>query len=103
MDPTQLTADNWPQALVFVVLIVCVVALPTILTARGNKNVREIAAEFRNNGGSTAKDALDRIEDKLTEHLEWSDEYQKTNAEQFTNIDRRLTAMESKKRRLFKR
>lgn len=54
--------NGW-QALVAITLIICVVALPSILTYLGNKRVKTIENTLTtNNGGSHIKDALDRIE-----------------------------------------
>lgn len=61
LDPSTIT--NWPAALVAVVLILCVVALPSILTVMGNKRVQKIETSItQNNGGKSVKDYLDRIE-----------------------------------------
>jgi hypothetical protein len=63
VDPSQLTADNWPTALVLVVFLICVLVVPSVLTYLGNKQVKAVRTSLEeNNGGSSVRDALDRIE-----------------------------------------
>lgn len=57
LDPTTIT--TWPM----VAALFIVVGLPTLLTWYGNREVKAIRTSIsKNNGGSSVKDALDRIE-----------------------------------------
>lgn len=72
---TLLSVSSWPAAVVAVTLIVCVIALPSILTFLGNKRIKRVETSItENNGGKSIKDYLDRLETKLDEHLVWSEE-----------------------------
>jgi hypothetical protein len=65
---------SWPQAFVAVAVILALSIVPQVLAylkARQTVNkVTEVAHELENNSGSTLRDAVDRIEQKLTTHIE---------------------------------
>ena len=66
-DPTAI--NSWPSALVTIVLLCLVLGLPSVLTYLGNRRVKGLETTLTtNNGGSTVKDALDRIEARQKEH-----------------------------------
>lgn len=75
--PTTQDVTSWPQALVAVVTILAVVALPSFLAYRANTRAKTAAATgeaalttlTQTNGGSTVKDSLNRIEDTLADTL----------------------------------
>lgn len=61
LDPTRITTG--PQAAVMIVLIIAVLVVPSVLTYLGNLQTKAVARTLtENNGGSTVKDSLDRIE-----------------------------------------
>lgn len=57
-------SNGW-QALVLVVLIVCVLVVPSVLTYLGNRRIKNVEAQLKPNGGSSALDAIHRVEAKL--------------------------------------
>lgn len=65
---------SWPQAFVAVVVILALSIIPQVLgylKARQTTNkVEAVAHELENNSGSTLRDAVDRIEKALTEHID---------------------------------
>lgn len=64
--PTDVT--TWPSALVTIVMMVLVLGLPSVLTYLGNKKTKAVARTLtENNGGSSVRDALDRIESAQAE------------------------------------
>lgn len=70
------------QALVVVVLIFAVLIWPSLSARQSVRRVEQTLT--KNNGGSTLKDAMDRIErtqaehgKKLDDHVEWSADYVK--------------------------
>jgi hypothetical protein len=52
---------TWPQALVGALIVIVAMGLPQVLTYLSNKQVKK---QVTNNGGSSMKDAVDRIEKK---------------------------------------
>lgn len=61
--------DSWPTAVVVVAGVAGVVAmraLPRLTEIRDT--VREVRAQFKPNGGSSARDQLNRIEARQKEH-----------------------------------
>jgi len=81
MDPNTVTlVTTWPQAVAFIALVVAVMVVPSVLAylaardAKVNTSRALDAAQAvhtsmtQNNGGSSVKDALDRIEAKQEEH-----------------------------------
>lgn len=58
LDPSAFHVDNWPTALV----LIFVFGIPTIMLAWNNRATKRVAAALENNGGSSVKDAIDRIE-----------------------------------------
>jgi Tfp pilus assembly protein FimT len=94
---------NWPQASVVVVFILAVIVWPGFAGWLNSRKAKESAQRTEtslttNNGGSTTKDQLDRIEKTLQAHVEWSGGW--TAA-----MDERVTKLEAKpaRRRLFSR
>ena len=53
---------TWPQAVVAVVIVLAVVVGPQVVSIIQNRN---LGHQFKNNSGSTMRDAVDRIEGKL--------------------------------------
>lgn len=67
-DPTGVT--TWPAALVTVVMILALLVVPSVLTYLGNQRVKKVENTLTNtNGGSTVKDALNRIEGTLADDV----------------------------------
>jgi cytochrome c-type biogenesis protein CcmH/NrfG len=64
---------SWPQAFVAVVIVLALSIVPQVLgylkTRSTATKVVEVQHELENNSGSTLRDAVDRIEEKLTEHI----------------------------------
>lgn len=90
-DYIDITAivNPW-QALVVCLLVFALLIWPQ-LSAR--QTVRRIETTLTtNNGGSTVKDQMDRLEKKLGEHIEWSEGYVKDTSE-------RLDALEESRER----
>lgn len=60
-DPTTVT--TWPQAVVFIALILAVLVVPGVLGYLANKNAKNVKDTLtQKNGGSTVRDQLDRLE-----------------------------------------
>ena len=59
----------WAAALVLAVTAIAggLMALYRLLTASVNKRLDDIGGQLRRNGGTSLRDAVDRIEDKQTE------------------------------------
>ena len=53
---------TWQQAVVAIVIILAVIVVPQIVQMVQNNN---LAKQMKNNGGSTMRDAIDRIERKV--------------------------------------
>lgn len=72
MNPLTIMTDipslsevlTWPQAVVAVAIVVAVLVVPQIVQMVQN---HAMAKQYKNNGGSTLRDAVDRIEHKVTE------------------------------------
>lgn len=63
-DPTSV--QSWPQAVVFIFLILAVLVVPSVLSYLGNRRMKRVETTLTtNNGGSTMKDAMDRMEHDL--------------------------------------
>jgi len=60
-DPTSIA--SWPAAFVACVLIIAVLVVPAVLNYLSTKTIKTTLTT--NNGGSTVKDQLDRIEQRL--------------------------------------
>ena len=75
---------SWPQAFVAVAVILALSIIPQVLaylkSRKTDAKVAEVQHEFTNNSGSTMRDAIDRIEKALTEHIT-ADEQWKSQAE----------------------
>lgn len=67
--PSPIDVHEWTQVVAFLGFLVVCVALPSVITLLSNRRVKGIEQTLTtNNGGSTIKDALDRIEGKLDDH-----------------------------------
>lgn len=58
---------TWPQAVFGIVLILAVLVVPQIVQLIQNKNIQ---AQLVPNHGSSARDAIDRIESALNAHID---------------------------------
>lgn len=106
MTPLDSTVDlsvivNPWQAVVAVVLIFAVLIWPQLSARQTAKRVEKTLTT--NNGGSTVKDALDRMEaavatiqttqqaqgKKLDDHIEWSEGYVKETGDKLDKLSRR--------------
>ena len=88
--------NGW-QALVVCVFLVAVLVWPGVQSVLTNKKIKEVKKTLTtNNGGSTVKDQNDRIEKKLDDHLEWSENFVRT-------VDERLLVIERSRRHWWKR
>lgn len=62
---------SWPQAFVAIAVILALSIVPQVLgylkTRQTGAKVEKVAHELENNSGSTVRDAIDRIEQKVTE------------------------------------
>lgn len=93
--PDPSSVHDWPGALVAIVLIVCVLVVPSVLTfmnfkaqQRTHSSVREVRNTLQeNNGGSSVRDYLDAIMRSLN-----------TLKQGQTAMDKRITALEKKKK-----
>lgn len=94
LDPGSYAADSWPQAAVFIVFLLVVVALPSLLSWLGNRRVKSVEKQFENNGGSTLKDAVDRIEALLLAHIEEAESRDTERDSQISALDQRLAKTE---------
>lgn len=93
-DYVDITAiiNPW-QALVVCVFFLAVIVWPGIQSILTNRKVKEVQKTLTtNNGGSTVKDQNDRIEKKLDDHLEWSENFVR-------NVDERLLVIEREHRK----
>lgn len=93
-DYVDITAiiNPW-QALVVCVFFLAVIVWPGVQSILTNKKVKEVQKTLTtNNGGSTVKDQNDRIEKKLDDHLEWSENFVR-------NVDERLLVIEREHRK----
>lgn len=65
---------SWPQALVAIAIIVAVLVVPQVVSIIQSvglkKQTQAVEHQVTNNGGSSMKDAIDRIERTLTAHVE---------------------------------
>lgn len=82
---------TWPQAIVAVVIVVAVLIVPQVIQLVQNAGLKRqtaaVSHQVTNNGGSSMKDAVDRIERTLTEHVE-------TSAQRAVEMDARLSELE---------
>lgn len=61
--PNPADIDSWPSAIVTIVLLLLVIGLPSLLSYLGNLQTKAVARSLsETNGGSSVKDALNRIE-----------------------------------------
>lgn len=58
---------TWQQAAVAIVIIIAVLVVPPVINYLQNRVIRH---ELKPNSGSSARDAIDRIEKKLNEHVD---------------------------------
>lgn len=69
---------TWPQAFFGGVIVLAVIVGPQIIGLiqnRGIKKGTDVAAhQLQNNSGASVKDAVDRIETKLTDHIALADQ-----------------------------
>jgi hypothetical protein len=83
---------TWPQAAVAIVIAIAILVVPQIVGLVQNGAIKRrteaAAAQLTNNGGSTLKDAVDRIERKLTSHVEAS-------TRRAAEVDERLADIEA--------
>jgi len=75
---------TWPQAIVAVAVVIAVLVVPQIVSLLQNKGIKH---QFTNNSGTTMRDAIDRIEKTLTDHVEAS-------AAREAEVDERLAQLE---------
>lgn len=84
---------TWPQAIVAVVIIVAVLIVPQVIQLVQNiglkRQTQAVAHQVTNNGGSSMKDAVDRIERTLSEHVE-------TSTKRAVEMDARLAELEQR-------
>lgn len=83
---------TWPQALVGSIIVVVGLGLPQILTFLSNRVVKK---QVTNNGGSSMKDAVDRIEKNQNTQSSLLDEHLKISQERETHANDRLTRLET--------
>ena len=98
-DYVDITAvvNGW-QALVIVFAMFAMMIWPGIVSMLNRKAMKRVEKTLtENNGGSSVKDQMDRIEEKqvaqgkkLDDHIVWSEGY-------VTDVGERLTAIEGKK------
>lgn len=91
----QLIVNPW-QALVLCVLIFAVMIWPSLSARSTAKEIKKTLTTT--NGGSTVKDAMNRIEaeqaaqaKRLDDHMEWSAGYVKETTEAFDGLACQLT------------
>jgi hypothetical protein len=69
---------TWPQAVFGVAVLIAVVVAPQIIGLIQNHGIKkgtDVAAhQLQNNSGASVKDAVDRIETKLTDHIALADQ-----------------------------
>jgi len=65
---------SWPQAFVAIAVILALSIVPQVLgylkARQTDAKVGKVAHELENNSGSTVRDAIDRIERKVTEQAD---------------------------------
>ena len=83
---------TWPQALVGALIVIVVMGLPQLFTYLSNRVVKK---QVTNNGGSSMKDAVDRIEKKQGDHSSKLDEHLKMSQERDSKVDERLVRLET--------
>lgn len=100
--PSPIEVQTWPQAAVMIVLIVAILVVPSVIgylnnrqAKATNRQVAQVKQQVTNNGGSSMKDAVDRIETVLTEHMEWSERYVQEVASGMEAIRSRLDGLEA--------
>lgn len=67
----EAVGDSWPAAIVLVTLVggfVAIRALPRLKEI--TESLKVLRHEMNPNSGKTVRDAVDRIEDKLTTHID---------------------------------
>jgi hypothetical protein len=85
IDP--LAFDSWVQvAALGIVVVGGLVAKYLNTLKKDTTNV--LATLTQNNGGSTVKDQLDKIEKSLKDHIEWSEGYVKDTGERLDALER---------------
>lgn len=94
---------TWPQAIVALAIILTMFAIPQTLSYLSS---RQTNRQMKNNGGSTVKDSIDRIErkvdsmgDRLDAHIETSRKTGESTMKRFTETEERLDQVEAEKRR----
>lgn len=58
--PSPIEVTNWPQVVALVALLAAFVVIPALLNHLSNRPIKNTLT--KNNGGSSVKDYLDRIE-----------------------------------------
>lgn len=90
---------TWPQALVGALIVIVVMGLPQLFTYLNGKATKK---QVTNNGGSSMKDAIDRIETNVvgieknqSEHRSLLDDHLKITQERDSKVDERITRLET--------
>lgn len=92
-DAVQLSEVlTWPQALVGALIVIVVMGLPQLFTFL---NGRATKKQVTNNGGSSMKDAVDRIEKNTTSQKTLLDDHLKMSQERDAKVDERLVRLET--------
>lgn len=83
---------TWPQALVGAIIVIVVMGLPQLFTYLNSKTAKK---QVTNNGGSSMKDAVDRIEKKTDAGNKLLDEHLKEAVQRDSIVDGRLARVEA--------
>lgn len=83
---------TWPQALVGALIVIVVMGLPQLFTYLNGKATKK---QVTNNGGSSMKDAVDRIEKNQGEHRSLLDDHLKLSQERDAKVDERIVRLET--------
>ncbi|MBD8077702.1 hypothetical protein [Cellulosimicrobium arenosum] len=104
-DPTQVL--TWPQALVAVVIILCVLVWPGVLAWINSRSTKALIEDVRHevnpNSGKSMRDSTNRTEAAVQEIQSTLGEHVKYAEERDVELDRRLEALEAKPRGIFRR
>lgn len=79
---------TWPQALVGALIVIVVMGLPQLFTYLSNRAIKK---QVTNNGGSSMKDAVDRIEKQQNAFLGTFD----THVQDAKKRDERIVRLET--------
>jgi uncharacterized membrane protein YhiD involved in acid resistance len=84
---------TWPQAVFGAVVVLAALVVPQLLTYLQGRSTKEkveaVKHQTENNSGSTLKDAVDRIERLLTEHITEASATDQANEARFERLERR--------------